>query len=185
MTSLAFKEAIIVRTKTVRESLGMTQAALAALLEIPQDKYKQYETRTPLPHKLIPKFCAIGQVTVSWLLTGTERNLDERHRIGPRKPVHLFLKLHRKHKGLTQQQVADRFETRDGEPVSKGTISRWENNERIIGTDELAAYAEAIGVPATALYRPPSDHPSFDEIAAKLPRELRQKAFEIITWFAS
>ena len=105
-------------------------------------------------------------------------------RIGPRKPVHLFLKPHREHKHLTQQQVADRIQTSDGEPVSKATISRWENHKRVIGTDELAAYAEAIGVPVPTLFCPPSDQPSLDEIAAKLPRELRQKAFEIISLLA-
>ena len=72
--SVPFKKAVIARTKAVREGRGMTQAALAGLLEIPQDKYKQYETRTPLPHNLIPKFCAIGQVTVYWLLTGIQRD---------------------------------------------------------------------------------------------------------------
>lgn len=105
-------------------------------------------------------------------------------RIGPRKPVHLFLKMHREHKGLTQQQVADRLATSDGEPVSKATISRWENHKRDIGTPELAAYGEAIGVPVPALFKPPSDQPSLDEIAAKLPLELRQKAFEIISLLA-
>ena len=78
--TIPFKEAIIARTKAVRENLGMSQTTLAGLLEIPQDKYKQYETRTPLPLNLIPKFCAIGQVTVYWLLTGTERDPLEQKR---------------------------------------------------------------------------------------------------------
>ena len=72
--SIPFKKAMIARTKAVRERLGITQAAFAGILEIPQDKYKQYETRTLLPHNLIPKFCFVGHVTIYWLLTGIKRD---------------------------------------------------------------------------------------------------------------
>ena len=102
-------------------------------------------------------------------------------RIGPKKPVRLYLRQHREAKGLTLQQVADRIETTDGEPVGRGTISRWETKKRGLGENVIAAYAEAIGVETGALYKPPSNEPSLDELAAKLPRELRQKAIEIIT----
>ena len=34
-------------------------AEMAATLGIPQARYTKYETRTPIPHYLIKRFCAI------------------------------------------------------------------------------------------------------------------------------
>lgn len=55
--SAAFKRAFIARTKAAREAKGLTQDQMARLLGLKQDRYKQYETRTMLPHELIPVFC--------------------------------------------------------------------------------------------------------------------------------
>lgn len=35
-----------------------------------QATYSKYESRTPLPHYLIPQFCKICAVKVEWLVTG-------------------------------------------------------------------------------------------------------------------
>lgn len=61
-----FKAVFIARVKAARE-VRFTQAEIAGLLEIPQDRYKQYETRSLLPHWLIPKFCLACGVTMQEL----------------------------------------------------------------------------------------------------------------------
>lgn len=74
-------------------------------------------------------------------------------RIGPKKPVRVYLSLWRENQKLTQQQVADRI----GQGIHKGTVSRWESAKRVPSTEVLAAYAEALGRPVTDLYRRPAD----------------------------
>ncbi len=64
------KAAFIARTKRAREARFPTQRPILTILEIDQGTYKQYEARTPLPHRYIPKFCAATGVDVEWLLTG-------------------------------------------------------------------------------------------------------------------
>lgn len=65
-------------------------------------------------------------------------------RIGPKHPRRTYMREWRKHKHLSQQQVADRL----GENVTKATVSRWENGRRRV---PLEAYAEAIGEPVEKL----------------------------------
>ena len=59
MSRTAFKAAFIARTAAAREAANMTQQEVADALQIAQDTYKQYETRSPLPHHLVPAFCAV------------------------------------------------------------------------------------------------------------------------------
>lgn len=70
MSETEEKAAFIRRVKIAREARFPTQTPMLTLLEIEQGTYKQYETRTPLPHRLIPKFCAACGVSLEWLLTG-------------------------------------------------------------------------------------------------------------------
>lgn len=65
-----FKDAFTARTKAARKARGFTQEQMADLLGMPQDRYKQYEGRTPLPHFLISRFCLITGVDVEWMFTG-------------------------------------------------------------------------------------------------------------------
>lgn len=60
-------------------------------------------------------------------------------RIAPRRKVTPYLAEWRKHRGLTQQQLADRL----GCEVM--TVSRWELHKVGVTTDTLAALAEALG----------------------------------------
>ena len=62
--------AFIARTRAAREARFETQKPMITILGIDQGTYKQYEIRTPLPHRHIPKFCAACGVTMEWLLTG-------------------------------------------------------------------------------------------------------------------
>ena len=51
-------------------ALGWKQWQMAEALGMPQDKYKQYEGRSLLPHHLVRRFCLIARVDLEWLMTG-------------------------------------------------------------------------------------------------------------------
>lgn len=70
-TEAQYKGAFIERVKACRIAKGWKQWQMAeALGPMPQDKYKQYETRSLLPHHLIERFSLICGVNPQWLLTG-------------------------------------------------------------------------------------------------------------------
>jgi hypothetical protein len=64
------KLAFINRVRTARMARFPTQRPMLTILDIEQGTYKWYESRTPLPHRYIPKFCAATGVSIEWLLTG-------------------------------------------------------------------------------------------------------------------
>jgi transcriptional regulator with XRE-family HTH domain len=107
-------------------------------------------------------------------------------RIGPRRPVRVFLAEWRESKNLTQEALGLRFEP----PVAKGTISRLEARPFNISLGVLGAYAEALNVKPTDLYRPPPaddelpGQTSLDELAAELDPELRERAIKVIELLA-
>ena len=68
-----FNASFIERTRFAREESGLTQQEIATILGIKQDTYKQYETRSPLPHRYVPAFCAATHISEAWLFTGRER----------------------------------------------------------------------------------------------------------------
>ena len=68
--SSKFHDEFLRRVREAREAVGYTQVEIATGLGIPQDHYKQYETRSFMPHELIPRFCVITRVSTDWLLTG-------------------------------------------------------------------------------------------------------------------
>lgn len=70
MSDTEEKLAFIRRTRLAREARFDRQKPMYKLLGIDQGLYKQYETRTPLPHRFIPRFCLIAGVDLEWLLTG-------------------------------------------------------------------------------------------------------------------
>lgn len=56
------------RTAELRDARGWTQEDMATALGIPIERYKKYETRTPLPHDLISRFALLANVTVEQML---------------------------------------------------------------------------------------------------------------------
>jgi DNA-binding XRE family transcriptional regulator len=52
-----FNERFISAVKIARIGAGFTQVEMARKLSINLDAYKKYETRSPLPHYLIARFC--------------------------------------------------------------------------------------------------------------------------------
>ena len=65
-----FKQEFTERIKAARIALGWKQWQMADALDMPQDKYKQYEGRSFLPHHLIGRFCLITRIDPNWLMTG-------------------------------------------------------------------------------------------------------------------
>lgn len=78
-TATEYKEKFMQRVRQARERVGYNQTEIAELLGLKQDVYKQYETRSLLPHRLIGKFCLITNVDPVWLLTGAGRLPKRQH----------------------------------------------------------------------------------------------------------
>lgn len=70
MTPAEFEAMYIARVKALRELTGMTAKEMATALGIPFERYKKYESRTPLPHELMEQFALIARVSVEFLVTG-------------------------------------------------------------------------------------------------------------------
>lgn len=101
-------------------------------------------------------------------------------KIGPSRPIRHFLKEWRKHKGLTQQQFADRLPMgEDGKATGKDVVSRWERNERGMSMDVQAALAEALDIEPGDLFRDPL-MPSADELLKMVSPEKRREIFAVI-----
>jgi transcriptional regulator with XRE-family HTH domain len=66
-TPSAFNVAFCASVKSLRERRGWTQKQMATALGVSLGNYQKYETRTPLPHRLIPAFCLIVGVSESEL----------------------------------------------------------------------------------------------------------------------
>ena len=66
-----YKQQFFKRLKKMRRQAGyQTQAAFADELSIPANNYATYETRTLLPHYLIPTVCELLNCSPWLLLTG-------------------------------------------------------------------------------------------------------------------
>jgi hypothetical protein len=70
MTPEEFDALYIARVKALRQQKGLTSGQMATLLGIPAERYRKYESRTPMPHALIEQFSLITGVSVEFLVTG-------------------------------------------------------------------------------------------------------------------
>lgn len=70
---LAFNEALITRTRKWREEKDWTAEQMAIALGIPPDRYRKYESRTPMPAYLFQRFCLITDTTLENLVLGVPR----------------------------------------------------------------------------------------------------------------
>jgi transcriptional regulator with XRE-family HTH domain len=69
-TEAQYRQAFMERVALARIARGFKQWQLAEALGMAQDKYKQYEGRSLLPHHLIGRFCIVTRVDPEWLVTG-------------------------------------------------------------------------------------------------------------------
>lgn len=65
-----FDALYIARVKALRQLRGMTAGQMSTLLGVPAERYRKYESRTPMPHALMEQFALITGVSVEFLLTG-------------------------------------------------------------------------------------------------------------------
>ena len=79
-----FEDRFIERTARLRVERGWTQEQMAAAIGIPHERYKKYETRSPMPHFLIPRFAQQVDREIEYLLTG---RVTPSGRRGPRTLV--------------------------------------------------------------------------------------------------
>lgn len=65
-----YRKAITARLKLLRESAGKSQPEMAEMLGVPLDRYRKYETRTPLPGYLVEAVSKITGYSVTFVVTG-------------------------------------------------------------------------------------------------------------------
>jgi transcriptional regulator with XRE-family HTH domain len=94
-------------------------------------------------------------------------------RIGPRKAFRLYLREWREHRGLTQDQLAQRI------GKAKGQVSGWESGSRGLRQDMAADLAYALDISIDDLYRDPAA-PSADDLLRDAPPEVRALAIDMI-----
>jgi len=70
ITPEEFDELSTARVKALRQLRGMTAGQMSSLLGVPAERYRKYESRTPMPHALMEQFALIAGVSVEFLLTG-------------------------------------------------------------------------------------------------------------------
>jgi transcriptional regulator with XRE-family HTH domain len=96
-------------------------------------------------------------------------------RIGPKKPVRLYIAEWRNLRKMNQQQLADRIGS------TKSSISRWETTNRDITLGALGAIAEALSCDVEDLFRDPA-RPSADALLRNMNVDdsTRRRAFRLI-----
>lgn len=68
-----FNNAYCERVKRFRGETNMSAEEMAKLLGIPPDRYRKYETRSPMPVYLVPDFCRIVGCDLEHLILGKPR----------------------------------------------------------------------------------------------------------------
>ena len=65
LTTRQFNAAFVANTQRIRQLSGHSQPAMAEILDIANKTYAKYETRTPMPHRYISKFCKVCKVRIA------------------------------------------------------------------------------------------------------------------------
>ena len=77
-TATQFKDKFIGRVKDARNRSGFTQEDMAKILGIEQGRYKQYETRSYLPHEFVDVFCTATRISAAWLFSQDDVELSKK-----------------------------------------------------------------------------------------------------------
>lgn len=70
---LMFENALCARVKRLREEKGWTAEQMGIALGIPPERYRKYESRSPIPQYLIPRFAAVVDRSIEYILTGKDQ----------------------------------------------------------------------------------------------------------------
>ena len=65
-----FNAAYLARVRELRIARGWTSEQMANALQVPPDRYRKNESRTPLPHYLVPRFAQLVGRDIAFILTG-------------------------------------------------------------------------------------------------------------------
>lgn len=84
LTQQEFEDRFCARIARLRVERGWTQEQMATAIGVPHERYKKYETRSPMPHYLIPRFAMQVDRDIEYLLTG---RVAQPARRGPRTLV--------------------------------------------------------------------------------------------------
>jgi transcriptional regulator with XRE-family HTH domain len=68
-----YRKALVARVKAARKAHGWSQEFVATSLSIPLPTYKKYESRTPIPHYWIERFCILTGTDLYYLITGHQK----------------------------------------------------------------------------------------------------------------
>lgn len=82
-----YKQEFMDRIRQARIARNLKQWQMGEALGMPQDKYKQYEGRSLLPHHLIGRFCIVTRVDPVWLLTGHGEKAIKPTRLAASEPA--------------------------------------------------------------------------------------------------
>ncbi len=82
----AFNDAFCARIQRLRQDRGWTQEQMAIALNVPVDRYRKYEVRSPLPAYLIERFATVVDREISYIVTGKQtprhfKPLQIRHKL--------------------------------------------------------------------------------------------------------
>jgi len=75
-TPSKYRDAFCGRIKAAREAVELTQEEMAHALDTTQGTYKQYETRSLMPHHIMVQFCRITGSHPWYILTGQPPHLS-------------------------------------------------------------------------------------------------------------
>lgn len=78
-----FNDQLCARIQRLRVERDWTQAQMATAIGVPFERYKKYESRSPIPHYLIPRFAQLVDYDVTYVMTGKPAHQAR----GPRKLV--------------------------------------------------------------------------------------------------
>ena len=67
-----FNDALCARVQRLRIERDWTQQQMASAIGVPFERYKKYETRSPLPAYLLPRFAQVVDRDVAFLITGQD-----------------------------------------------------------------------------------------------------------------
>lgn len=65
----AFNRRFCLAVRKARDDANLTQAETAMRLGIPRQRYRRYESSTPMPHNLLIAFTTLTQTTIGRLFT--------------------------------------------------------------------------------------------------------------------
>jgi len=72
LSEAQFNDELCARVQRLRKERGWTQQQMAAAIGSQFETYKKYETRSPIPIYLVPRFAQIVDRSVAYVITGKD-----------------------------------------------------------------------------------------------------------------